>query len=168
MLNPKGANRVLAFCLPEGLARTQGRGARGADSFGQPRLGSEKQHLFCPSPRWSWEGAWLPAVIQAPPDLGALPLAKGAREGASLVRCKTRPGFPPARPHPFQGPTFQLFRRTSRPPQAPTCESATNTPARLSFGKPRLRPLALITFPVTEASGPSPLGPSFPLLYSRG
>lgn len=90
---------------------------------------------FAPPP-WSWEGAWLPAVIQAPPDLGALPLTEGWREGASLVRCKTRPGFLPTPPHPFQGPTSQLFRRTSRPPQAPTCESATNTLLRLCFGKP--------------------------------
>lgn len=50
----KRANRVLAgpvaLYLPKGLASTLGRGARGADSFGQPRLGSEEQHLFCPSP----------------------------------------------------------------------------------------------------------------------
>lgn len=58
-------------------------------------------------PPWSWEGAWLPAVIQTPPDLGALPPGlREPRRGALFVRCKTRPGFLPRLPRPLQGHTF--------------------------------------------------------------
>lgn len=65
-------------------------------------------------PPWSWEGAWLPAVIQASPDLGALPLAEGAREGVSSVRCKTWSGFPPMAPPP-PGPHLFSCAGGSRP-----------------------------------------------------
>lgn len=83
-----------------------------AGVFGQPRLGLEEHTPPAPPP-WSWEGAWLPAVIQALLTWGPSPLAEGAREGALFVRCKTWPGFLPRLPRPLQGPTF-LVQRTSR------------------------------------------------------
>lgn len=37
---------------------------------------------------------------------GGPPLAERELEGATLVRCKTRPGFLPRPPRPLQCPTF--------------------------------------------------------------
>ena len=58
--------------LPQGLARALGERPGELMASDNPDRVWRSNTPSAPPP-WSWEGAWLPAVIQASPDLGALP-----------------------------------------------------------------------------------------------
>lgn len=68
-------------------------------------MGAQEQ-TPAPLPR-PWEGAWLPAAFQAPPDLGAQPPAEGAGRGEPLSGAKPGLDSRPAGPAPA-GPLFCL------------------------------------------------------------